>query len=146
MQLRNVYGFVVQEAKNRYREEFPGIGRIRTVDVVGADAQLRSIALNLLRDACEDCSEVKFSPLDKIIQPLIDKRQDRSPHGTATYRLVYGRMNVNWPNRETRYRKKLGLSENAIVRKTQIVCGSESMLQEFTAAVKELMKEEYQNA
>lgn len=141
LQLRNIYGFVIQEAKNRYRENHPGIGKIYTADVVGADEQLRNIALNLLRDASETCSEVKVSPLDEIIRPLIEKRQDRSPHGTATYRKVYSRMDVDWGNRETRYRNKLGLSDQALVRKAQLVCNSESMLQAFTAAVKELMEE-----
>ena len=141
IKLRNVYGFVVQEAKGRYRENHPGIGRIKTIDVVVADEQLRSIAVNLLSDAVDGCAEVKVSPLDEIIRPLIEKYKDKSPHGTATYRVVYNRMDVNWKNRETRYRKKLGISDDKPVRKTAIINNSESLLREFKDTVERLIKD-----
>lgn len=83
-------------------------------DISFIKSQLIKITPQLKVETCENKRNakaedrdqiIKVDPIKSAIDPLIEKLNDKSTGGNATYRKVYTAMNVGWANRQTRYRK-----------------------------------------
>lgn len=78
---------------------------------------------------------------DQVIAPLIEKYNDRSNAGMATYRKVYKRMDekykIGWKNLATRYINEHGEKPS----KKDLIETRPSLRKKFKSAVKELMEE-----
>jgi prophage antirepressor-like protein len=82
---------------------------------------------------------ITFDALDLIINPLVARYKDKSPHGIVTRRRIFSKMNVNWHNRITRYMKKFNTEKEP--KKSALVLQDKTLLSEFKKAVKILSNE-----
>jgi predicted secreted Zn-dependent protease len=76
--------------------------------------------------------------ITEIIKPLIDKRGDKNPTATPTYRIVYKTMDVDWDKERQKYKLKHGLT--TLPRKLTLVEEIPSMRDEFKKAVEKLLQ------
>lgn len=134
--MRNVYGIVwEQELK-----ELAGrtCSRASKLDVVYNNDMYRSIFESILKDRMPDENYI-FQP-ETIIAPLLHKRDDHSPHGLRTYRVVYDYMckhyDVNWD----KYKKKQGYKNNASVKKITLVEADRKLQGFFEKSVQDLLE------
>lgn len=116
-----------------------------TIDLTYNNETYRSIFESILVDLVENNvpqNEEVVCMTDKIIAPLIEKYNDNSNAGCATYRLVYARMDkikpICWSNREARYINK---HEKKTATKKNIINDSKSLMKIFRAAVKQMLEE-----
>lgn len=117
-----------------------------TIDLTYNNETYRSIFESILVDLVENNApqdKEMICMTDKIIAPLIEKYNDNSNAGCATYRLVYARMDkikpICWSNREARY---INRHEKKTATKKNIINDSKSLMKIFRAAVKQMMEEE----
>ena len=76
--------------------------------------------------------------ITEIIKPLIDKRGDKNPTATPTYRIVYKTMDVDWDKERESYKLKHGLA--TLPRKLTLVEEIPAMRDEFKKAVEKLLQ------
>lgn len=135
--MRKNYGIVwEQEIKELSQRRH---GKIRKMDVIYEKEMYRSIFESILSDWLQKI-DTTFSP-ERMIRPLIEKRNDQSPHGVITYRAVYKRMvedyGVDWDNYKKRYRSKLPVKP----KKIDVVIISSKLQECFRCSVRDLLKE-----
>ena len=116
-----------------------------TIDITYNNETYRSIFESVLIDLVANNvpqGEEMIFMTDKIIAPLVEKHNDNSNAGCATYKLVYARMDeikkICWSNRKARYINKYG---NKKASKKYIINSSTSLMRVFRAAVKQMMEE-----
>ena len=152
--MRDVYGFVSDQAIKEYRNAHPGIERASCLDAVSDSQQWRSIFEPVLSNLEEDsrkemerrrmAAEAEMGKTrQEIIQPLIEARGDKSNYGCATYTLVKGRLKkkgVLYTNYEEGYRRDTGIKRH--VSNGELIENIPALKREFAKAVGELLAEQ----
>lgn len=143
------YGVVWDQETREYKERNHTCITPSTIDVVMDKFMIKSIFESVLADLeYEYCHKVEEksenhvdSWVDQVIAPLVEKYNDHSNAGMATYRRVYKKMDednkICWKNLTTRYISENGRKPS---RKDLIETRS-SLRKKFKNAVKELMEE-----
>lgn len=134
--MRNVYGIVwEQELKELAQRTCTKVSKL---DVVYNNDMYRSIFESILKDRMPDERRM-FQP-DVIIAPLLYKRDDHSPHGSRTYRVVYDYMykhyDINWD----KHKRKQGYKNNASVKKMTLIEADRKLQGFFEKSVQDLLK------
>ena len=147
--LNKKYGVVWEQEEREYKERNNTIISPSTIDIVLDKPIIKSIFESVLADLeyeyCQKSDAVseneKINWSDQIIAPLVEKYNDHSNAGMATYRRVYKKMDednkICWKNLTTRYINENGRKPS---RKDLIETRS-SLRKKFKNAVKELMEE-----
>lgn len=120
-----------------------------TIDVVMDKAMIKSIFESVLADMeyeyCHKTVEKSDNEIgdwtNQIIDPLVEKYNDHSNAGMATYRRVYKKMDednkIGWKNLTTRYINEHGKKPS----RKDLIETRPSLRKKFKNAVKELMEE-----
>lgn len=143
--MRDVYGFVYEQAEREYLDRHGDTGeRPHTIDVVYDDKTYRTVLVPILKDMLEDAKCMSTSEkMDNIIEPLVRKFNDKTPHHCAVYRRIFVAMErngeVSWKNRITRYQK--AHATKRIPNKKIIVAESANLMRKFAETAEKLMKE-----
>ena len=152
--MRDVYGFVSDQAIKEYRNAHPGIERASCLDAVSDSQQWRSIFEPVLSNLEEDshkemerrrmAAEAEMGKTrQEIIQPLIEARGDKSNYGCATYTLVKGRLKkkgILYANYEEGYRRDTGIKRH--ISNGELIDNVPALKREFAKAVGELLAEQ----
>lgn len=139
------YGIVWDQEIREYMERNNSVNKPNTIDIVYDNETYRSIFEAILIDMIGNShtAEKKIKTTDDVIAPLIEKYNDNSNAGMATYRIVYAYMDENykicWNNLQTRYINKFG---GRNVSKKNIINGTPSLMKKFTQSVKTLLETE----
>ena len=143
------YGVVWDQEEREYKERNHTSISPSTIDIVLDKPMIKSIFESVLADLeyeyCHKTVEKSDNEIgdwtDQIIAPLVEKYNDHSNAGMATYRRVYKKMDADnkicWKNLTTRYINEHGKKP---LRKDLIETRS-SLRKKFKNAVKELMEE-----
>lgn len=134
--MRRVYSVVWEQEKKEHKAVY-GHG-IRNLDIIYENDTYRSIFISLLNDKVLDTE----SSLEDIIAPLVHKRNDKSLHGCATFRMVYKRMEiegVSWDKQKQKYFKMYPNAKT--VKVTEIIRADPVLKDKFRKAIRRLMKE-----
>ena len=143
------YGVVWDQESREYKERNNTCITPSTIDVVMDKFMIKSIFESVLADleyeCCHKVEEISKNHVDnwanQVIAPLVEKYNDHSNAGMATYRRVYKKMDednkICWKNLTTRYINENGRKPS---RKDLIETRS-SLRKKFKNAVKELMEE-----
>lgn len=143
------YGVVWDQEEREYKERNHTSISPSTIDIVLDKPMIKSIFESVLADLeyeyCHQTVEKTDNEIgdwtDQIIAPLVEKYNDHSNAGMATYRRVYKKMDADnkicWKNLTTRYINEHGKKP---LRKDLIETRS-SLRKKFKNAVKELMEE-----
>lgn len=131
--MRDTYGFVQAQSEKEYRYRHGVVDeKIPTIDIIYDDRQYRTVLVPVLQNMLEEAKQMTPEKrMDNMIEPLVQKCQDKSPHHCAVYRKIFKQMEeenlVCWKNRITRYQrehctkkvpsKKLIISENSKLMK-----------------------------
>lgn len=131
--MRDIYGFVQAQSEKEYRYRHGVVDeKIPTIDIIYDDRQYRTVLVPVLQTMLEEAKQMTPEKrMDNMIEPLVQKYQDKSPHHCAVYRKIFKQMEeenlVCWKNRITRYQrehctkkvpsKKLIISENSKLMK-----------------------------
>lgn len=134
-----------QEIKD-YKEKYNCSTKPSTIDVVYDKDMYRSIFESVLVDLVSNTDAIKIADVDKldqIIRPLIEKRNDKSLHGSATYRRIYSHMEnnykVDWKNHITRYKREH--STTKAPTKKKLILGKSSLIKKFENSVDDMIKQ-----
>ena len=142
------YGVVWDQEVREYKERNKTYVLPSTIDVVQDKTIIKSIFESVLADLeYNHCHKTVIETKktvknwsDQIIAPLVEKYNDHSNAGMATYRRVYKKMDednkICWKNLTTRYINENGRKPS---RKDLIETRS-SLRKKFKNAVKELME------
>lgn len=143
------YGVVWDQEIREYKERNKTHMLPSTIDVVQDKPIIRSIFESVLADleykyyhkpVVEGKKTVK-NWSDQVIAPLLEKYNDRSNAGMATYRRVYKKMDeenkICWKNLTTRYINEHGKKPS----RKDLIETRPSLRKKFQNAVKELMEE-----
>lgn len=142
--MRNVYGFVYEQAEKEYKERHGDCSKPSTIEVIYDSDTYRSLLVPILKDMLESV-EVKDDQeeMDSIIEPLVRKRNDKSPNHCAIYRSVFAEMErngfVSWGYHIMRYQNTY-FSKKTPGKKI-IVAESQMLMKKFSEAVDRLLKE-----
>ena len=143
------YGVVWDQESREYKERNNTCITPSTIDVVMDKFMIKSIFESVLADLeyeyCHKVKEISKNHVDnwanQVIAPLVEKFNDHSNAGMATYRRIYKKMDednkICWKNLTTRYINENGRKPS---RKDLIETRS-SLRKKFKNAVKELMEE-----
>ena len=143
------YGVVWDQESREYKERNNTCITPSTIDVVMDKFMIKSIFESVLADLeyeyCHKMEEISKNHVDnwadQVIAPLVEKYNDHSNAGMATYRRIYKKMDednkICWKNLTTRYINENGRKPS---RKDLIETRS-SLRKKFKNAVKELMEE-----
>ena len=134
--MRRVYSVVWEQEKKEHKASY-GHG-IRNLDIIYENDTYRSIFISLLNDKVLDTE----SSLEDIIAPLVHKRDDKSLHGCATFKMVYKRMEIDgvlWDKQKRKYFKVH--PDVKTVRITKIIKDDPVLKDKFRKAIRGLMKE-----
>ena len=143
------YGVVWEQEAREYKERNRTSIMPSTIDVVMDKDIIKSIFESVLADLEYEYCHKNIQKAagnvdnwtDQIIAPLVEKYNDHSNAGMATYRRVYKKMDADnkicWKNLTTRYINEKGRRPS---RKDLIETRS-SLRKKFKNAVKELMEE-----
>ena len=143
------YGVVWDQELREYKERNHTYITPSTIDVVMDKFMIKSIFESVLADLeyeyCHKVEEISKNHVDnwadQVIAPLVEKFNDHSNAGMATYRRIYKKMDednkICWKNLTTRYINENGRKPS---RKDLIETRS-SLRKKFKNAVKELMEE-----
>ena len=143
------YGVVWDQETREYKERNHTCVTPSTIDVVMDKFMIKSIFESVLADLeYEYCHKRTVGIVDsvenwsdQIIAPLVEKYNDRSNAGMATYRRVYKKMDeenkICWKNLTTRYINEHGEKPS----KKDLIETRSSLRKKFKNAVKELMEE-----
>lgn len=144
--MRKNYGIVWEQEIRDYMEQSGCVKKPSTIDVVYNNEIYRSIFESVLTDIDGDnIKKEKKSSIttDDIIQPLIERYNDKSNAGMHTYMVVYKHMDKNnkicWKNRMVRYRNKYGAKN---ITKKNVINANTALLKMFKKSVEELLQEE----
>ena len=142
------YGVVWDQESREYKERNNTCITPSTIDVVMDKFMIKSIFESVLADLeyeyCHKVEEISKNHVDnwadQVIAPLVEKYNDHSNAGMATYRRIYKKMDednkICWKNLTTRYINENGRKPS---RKDLIETRS-SLRKKFKNAVKELME------
>lgn len=141
------YGIVWDQEKKEYKRRHPNISKVSTFDVIYDDEQLRSIFDCALGDLYEKYKDTCKDKIDMMIQPLVEKLDDKSWHHTLSYRKVYAMLrrtdpNINWKGLEARYIAKYG---KVGMTKKKIIEKNPELSRKFEKAVNLVLMEEDKN-
>ena len=136
------YGIVWEQEAREFTER-TGIYHPSTIRVVAGKTMLKSIFESILKDL-----EYKYSGnkvcvgwTDEAIAVLIEKYDDHSNAGMATYKKVYRKMDegykIGWKNLTTRYINQYGKTPS----RKDLIETRPSLRGKFLAAINELMEE-----
>ena len=143
------YGVVWDQETREYKERNHTYITPSTIDVVMDKPMIKSIFESVLADLeYEYCHKMEVKSKnhvdnwsDQVIAPLVEKYNDHSNAGMATYRRVYKKMDednkICWKNLTTRYINKRGKKPS----KKDLIETRPSLRNKFKMAVKELMEE-----
>lgn len=143
------YGVVWDQETREYKERNHTCITPSTIDVVMDKFMIKSIFESVLADLeYEYCYKRTVGIVDsvenwsdQIIAPLVEKYNDHSNAGMATYRRVYKKMDeenkICWKNLTTRYINEHGEKPS----KKDLIETRSSLRKKFKNAVKELMEE-----
>ena len=142
------YGVVWDQEVREYKERNKTRVLPSTIDVVQDKPIIKSIFESVLSDLeykyCKPVVEGKKTVKnwsDQVIAPLVEKYNDHSNAGMATYRRVYKKMDENnkigWKNLTTRYINEHGRKPS----RKDLIETRPSLRKKFQNAVKELMEE-----
>ena len=143
------YGVVWDQEAREYKERNHTAIMPSTIDVVMDKDIIKSVFESVLADLEYECchknalkaAENNENWADQIIASLVEKYNDHSNAGMATYRKVYKWMDENyrigWKNLTTRYINKHGEKPS----KKDLIETRPSLRKKFKNAVKELMEE-----
>lgn len=135
-----VYGVVWEQELKDYREKYSITGRVPFIDIVYDYPAYRSIFEATLLDLYDKYKDLCIDRTTAIIQPLIEKYNDRSRAGMKTYRAVYKRMSemypaINWETIKSRYVSKHGTPST----KRELIENNGELLKKFQNAVEYLL-------
>ena len=143
------YGVVWDQELREYKERNHTCITPSTIDVVMDKFMIKSIFESVLADLeyeyCHKVEEISKNHVDnwadQIIASLVEKYNDHSNAGMATYRRVYKKMDeqskIAWNNLTTRYINSCGKKPS----KKDLIVTRQSLKKKFKNAVKELMEE-----
>lgn len=143
------YGVVWDQEAREYKERNQTSMMPSTIDVVMDKTMIKSIFESVLADMeyeyCHKTVEKSDNEIgdwtDQIIAPLVEKYNDHSNAGMATYRRVYKKMDADnkicWKNLTTRYINEHGKKPS----RKDLIETRPSLRKKFKNAVKELMEE-----
>lgn len=132
------YGIVWEQEIREYQQKNNSVKKPFTIDVVYENEMYRSIFSAVLNDLVVDCKSptTKSDSLHIIIKPLIEKNNDKSKYGMATYKMVYAEMErcqkINWAYYKTRCSVKTG---NYNPSKKDMIITSPKLLKKFKNSV-----------
>lgn len=135
-----VYGVVWEQESKDYRKKYNLTGKVPLIDIVYDSSTYRSIFEMTLLDLYDKYKDLCIDRTTAIIQPLIEKYNDRSRAGMKTYRAVYKRMSemypvINWETIKSRYVSKHGTPST----KRELIENNEELLKKFQNAVEYLL-------
>lgn len=143
------YGVVWEQEAREYKERNQTSIMPSTIDVVMDKAMIKSIFESVLADMeyeyCHKTVEKSDNEIgdwtNQIIAPLVEKYNDHSNAGMATYRRVYKKMDednkIGWKNLTTRYMNEYGKKPS----RKDLIETRPSLRKKFKSAVEELMEE-----
>lgn len=143
------YGVVWDQEEREYKERNNTSISPSTIDIVADKPMIKSIFESVLADLEYECCHKRVAGTadsaenwsDQIIAPLVEKYNDHSNAGMATYRRVYKKMDednkICWKNLTTRYINEHGEKPS----KKDLIETRPSLRKKFKNAVKELMEE-----
>lgn len=143
------YGVVWDQEEREYKERNHTCITPSTIDIVVDKFMIKSIFESVLADLeyeyCHKNVSQAMSDVgswtDKNIAPLVEKYNDHSNAGMATYRRVYKKMDADnkicWKNLTTRYINEHGKKPS----RKDLIETRPSLRKKFKNAVKELMEE-----
>ena len=143
------YGVVWDQEAREYKERNQTSMMPSTIDVVMDKTIIKSIFESVLADMEYECCHKNALNVegsvenwtDLIIAPLIERYNDHSNAGMATYRRVYKKMDADnkicWKNLTTRYINEHGKKPS----RKDLIETRPSLRKKFKSAVKELMEE-----
>ena len=141
------YGVVWDQEKREWKRSHPCPQRVRTLQIVEDNEQLRSIFQAMLEDLaqCELDSDVCSMEKTKgvsMIQKLIEVSNDKSVHGNATFRRVYRRMEneygICWETYLKRYKNKTA----RVPRKVELIEAYPKLEKAFNEIVRDMLENE----
>lgn len=135
-----VYGVVWEQESKDYRKKYNLTGKVPLIDIVYDSSTYRSIFEMTLLDLYDKYKDLCIDRTTAIIQPLIEKYNDRSRAGMKTYRAVYKRMSemypvINWETIKSRYVSKHGTPST----KRELIENNGELLKKFQNAVEYLL-------
>lgn len=143
------YGVVWEQEEREYKERNHTCITPSTIDIVMDKSMIKSIFESVLADLeyeyCHNAAVDTRQPIenwtDQIITPLVEKYNDHSNAGMATYRRVYKKMDekyrIGWKNLTTRYINEHGKKPS----RKDLIETRPSLRKKFKNAVNELMEE-----
>ena len=143
------YGVVWEQEEREYKERNHTCITPSTIDIVMDKSMIKSIFESVLADLeyeyCHKAAVDTRQPIenwtDQAIAPLVEKYNDHSNAGMATYRRVYKKMDADnkicWKNLTTRYINEHGKKPS----RKDLIKTRPSLRKKFEGAVKELMEE-----
>lgn len=138
--MNTVYGVVWEQESKDYRKKYNLTGKVPLIDIVYDSSTYRSIFEMTLLDLYDKYKDLCIDRTTAIIQPLIEKNNDRSRAGMKTYRAVYKRMSemypvINWETIKSRYVSKHGTPST----KRELIENNGELLKKFQNAVEYLL-------
>lgn len=135
-----VYGVVWEQESKDYRKKYNLTGKVPFIDITYDYPAYRSIFEATLLDLYDKYKDLCIDRTTAIIQPLIEKNNDRSRAGMKTYRAVYKRMSemypaINWKTIKSRYASKHGTPST----KRELIENNGELLKKFQNAVEYLL-------
>lgn len=135
-----VYGVVWEQESKDYRAKYNITGRVPFIDIAYDHPAYKSIFETTLLDLYDKYKDLCIDRTTAIIQPLIEKYNDRSRAGMKTYRAVYKRMSemypaINWKTIKSRYASKHGTPST----KRELIENNGELLKKFQNAVEYLL-------
>ena len=143
------YGVVWDQELREYKERNHTCITPSTIDVVMDKFMIKSIFESVLADLeyeyCHKVEEISKNHVDnwadQVIAPLVEKYNDHSNAGMATYRRIYKKMDednkICWKNLTTRYINENGRKPS----RKDLIETRPSLRKKFKSAVEELMEE-----
>lgn len=135
------YGIVWDQELREYMTRNNSNKKPSTIDLIYENETYRSIFGAILADL-EGKSLVGRKTIDDVIRPLIEKYNDHSNAGMATWRRVYQEIDQKyhpcWKNLETRYINKYGAKT---LSKKRLIETQTGLRRKFETVVKDMLSE-----
>lgn len=143
--MRDTYGFVQAQSEKEYRYRHGIVDeKIPTIDIVYDDRQYRTVLVPVLQNMLEEAKQMTPERrMDNMIEPLVQRFQDKSPHHCAVYRKVFKQMEndnlVCWKNRITRYQKEH--CTKRVPTKKLIIAENVKLMRKFEQTIKKMISD-----
>ena len=147
--MRDTYGFVQAQSEKEYRYRHGVVDeKIPTIDIIYDDRQYRTVLVPVLQNMLEEAKQMTPEKrMDNMIEPLVQKYLDKSPHHCAVYRKVFQQMEndnlVCWKNRITRYQKEH--CTKRIPAKKLIIAENAKLMRKFEQTIKKMISDSEEN-